>query len=82
MASPLAFHARRALLFLRKDVLVLPSRTVALAWAAGLLALPLFTSDPYVLRIVAMTCIFAVCASMADAAQRMILSSTTALLSV
>src|SRR5690349_20980810 len=66
MASSLAFHARRAVLFLRKDVLVLPSRTVAVVWAAGLLALPLFTSDPYVLRIVAMTCIFAVYAASWD----------------
>ena len=66
MSSSISFHTRRALLFLRKDVLVLPSRTVALAWAAALLLLPLLSQDPYFLRIVAMTCIFAVYAASWD----------------
>jgi branched-chain amino acid transport system permease protein len=66
MASSLSFLARRAVSSLRQDVLVLPSRTLALAWAAGLLLLPLFSQDPYLLRIVAMTCIFAIYAASWD----------------
>jgi branched-chain amino acid transport system permease protein len=66
MATSLSFFARRAWVNLRNDVLVLPSRTVALAWAAGLLLLPLLRDDPYLLRIMAMTCIFAVYAASWD----------------
>src|SRR5216683_6867881 len=66
MATSLSFFARRAWVNLRNDVLVLPSRTVALAWAAGILLLPLLRDDPYLLRIVAMTCIFAVYAASWD----------------
>jgi branched-chain amino acid transport system permease protein len=66
MATSLSFLARRAWVNLRNDVLVLPSRTVALAWVAGLLLLPLLRDDPYLLRIMAMTCIFAVYAASWD----------------
>ena len=66
MASSLPFFARRAWVNLRSDVLVLPSRTVALAWAAAILLLPLLSDDAYLLRIVAMTCIFAVYAASWD----------------
>jgi branched-chain amino acid transport system permease protein len=60
------FLLRRAWAELRNEVLVLPSRTVALAWAAATLVLPLVYPDPYVLRIAAMTCIFATLAASWD----------------
>ena len=66
MASSLPFFARRAWVYLRSDVLVLPSRTVALAWAAAILLLPLLSDDAYLLRIVAMTCVFAIYAASWD----------------
>jgi branched-chain amino acid transport system permease protein len=66
MASSLSFFARRAWVNLRNDVLVLPSRTVALAWAAAVLLLPILSDDAYLLRIVAMTCIFAIYAASWD----------------
>lgn len=57
---------RRAWGELTNDILVLPSRTLALVWAVGLLALPLVYSDAYVLRILTMTCIFAMFAASWD----------------
>jgi branched-chain amino acid transport system permease protein len=66
MAASLSFLARRAWVNLRNDVLVLPSRTVALAWAAAVLLLPVLSDDAYLLRIVAMTCVFAIYAASWD----------------
>ena len=66
MSNPLAFAARRSWVNLRNEVLVLPSRSLALAWAVFVLLLPLAYNDPYVLRIVAMTCIFAIFAASWD----------------
>jgi branched-chain amino acid transport system permease protein len=51
---------------LRNEVFVLPSRTLVLLWVAALLLLPLAYGDPYVLRIVTMTCIFAIFAASWD----------------
>jgi branched-chain amino acid transport system permease protein len=51
---------------LRNEVFVLPSRTLVLLWAIGLLALPVVYGDPYVMRIVTMTCIFAIFAASWD----------------
>src|SRR3954468_16774395 len=51
---------------MRNEILVLPSRTLVLLWAAGLLALPLVYDDAYVLRILTMTCLFAVFAASWD----------------
>jgi branched-chain amino acid transport system permease protein len=59
LSNPLFFAARWSWVNLRNEVLVLPSRVLALAWALLVLLLPLFYGDPYVLRILAMTCIFA-----------------------
>ena len=50
----------------RNEVFVLPSRTLVLVWAIGLLLLPLFYSDAYSLRILTMTCIFAIFAASWD----------------
>jgi branched-chain amino acid transport system permease protein len=57
---------RRAWAELRNEVLVLPSRTLVLAWVIALLALPPIFGDPYVLRILTMTCIFAIFAASWD----------------
>jgi len=57
---------RRAWAEARNEVFVLPSRTLVLVWAAGLLLLPLVYSDAYVLRILTMTCLFAIFAASWD----------------
>jgi branched-chain amino acid transport system permease protein len=57
---------RRAWSEIRNEVLVLPSRTLVLLWAAGLLLLPLVYDDAYVLRILTMTCLFAIFAASWD----------------
>ena len=51
---------------LRNEVLVLPSRTLVALWVAGVLLLPLVYGDAYILRIVTMTCIFAIFAASWD----------------
>src|SRR5918993_3162878 len=60
------YWLRRGWAELSNEVFVLPSRTLVLAWAAGLLLLPLAYSDAYVLRILTMTCIFAIFAASWD----------------
>ncbi len=45
---------------------MLPSRVLVLVWALGLLALPWVYGDAYVLRILTMTCIFAIFAASWD----------------
>ncbi len=57
---------RRAWAELKNEIFVLPSRTLVLAWAVGLLALPLVYDDAYVLRILTMTCLFAMFAASWD----------------
>jgi branched-chain amino acid transport system permease protein len=56
----LSYYLRKIINVFWKEVLVLPSRTAVLAFALGLLALPFFYQDPYVLRILALTSIFAI----------------------
>lgn len=51
---------------LRHEVLVLPSRSFVLFAALLLLVLPFFYDDPYVLRIITMTAIFAIFAASWD----------------
>src|SRR5207249_10389299 len=51
---------------LRHEIFVLPSRTAVLIWVLVLLALPVVYSDAYVLRILTMTCIFAIFAASWD----------------
>src|SRR3954469_16170534 len=60
------YLVRRAWAELRNEVLVLPSRTAVLIWVLGLLVLPLVYGDAYVLRILTMTCIFAIFAASWD----------------
>ncbi len=66
MGGSLVFLLRRAWANLRGEVLVLPSRTLAVAWAVGVFVLPVVHPDPYVLRVAAMTCIFAILAASWD----------------
>ena len=60
------YWLRRAWAELRNEVFVLPSRTLVLAWVVALLALPAVYGDAYVMRILTMTCIFAIFAASWD----------------
>ena len=60
------YWLRRGWAELRDEVLVLPSRTVVLLWALSLLVLPYAWGDAYVLRILTLTCIFAIFAASWD----------------
>ncbi len=60
------YWLRRAWAELKNEVVVLPSRTLVLAWVAALLVLPAVYDDAYVLRILTMTCIFAIFAASWD----------------
>ena len=51
---------------LKNEIFVLPSRTLVLVWAILLLALPIVYADAYVLRILTMTCLFAIFAASWD----------------
>ena len=57
---------RRIWAELRNEVFVLPSRSLVIAWVIVLVALPLVYDDPYVMRILTMTCIFATFAASWD----------------
>jgi len=61
-----AFAGRWLWVNLRDEVLVLPSRILVLLWVAGVLMLPLLSSDSYTLRIAAYTCIYAMLAASWD----------------
>ncbi len=60
------YWLRRAWAVLRNEVFVLPSRTLVLAWGVALLALPAVYGDAYVMRVLTMTCIFAIFAASWD----------------
>jgi branched-chain amino acid transport system permease protein len=60
------YWLRRAWAELRTEVLVLPSRTAVLIWVLTLLLLPQVYGDAYVLRILTMTCLFAIFAASWD----------------
>jgi branched-chain amino acid transport system permease protein len=57
---------RRAWAEIRNEIFVLPSRTLVLVFVVALLALPVVYGDPYVMRILTMTCIFAIFAASWD----------------
>ena len=57
---------RRAWAEIRNEIFVLPSRMLVLAFVVALLALPLAYGDPYVMRILTMTCVFAIFAASWD----------------
>jgi branched-chain amino acid transport system permease protein len=62
----LGFYLRKLYNTLVREILVLPSRVVVLLFFVGMLVLPLFISDPYLLRILTLTSIFAIFAASWD----------------
>jgi branched-chain amino acid transport system permease protein len=62
----LAVYIRRLVVLLRNEVLVLPSRTAVLVFFLGVLLFPVFSQDPYWLRILIMASIFAIFAASWD----------------
>ena len=60
------YWLRRGWAELTNEIFVLPSRTLVLLWVVALLALPLVYDDAYVLRILTMTCLFAMFAASWD----------------
>lgn len=60
------YFARRAWAELRNEVLILPSRTAVLIWVVALVVFPYVYGDAYVLRILTMTCLFAIFAASWD----------------
>jgi len=64
--SIISGYINRAYKELRGEILVLPSRTVALLFCLTLFLLPLITSEPYTLRILIMASIFAIFAASWD----------------
>jgi branched-chain amino acid transport system permease protein len=66
MSNPIVFAGRRLWVELKNEVLVLPSRTLVLAWVLAVVLLPVAYPDPYVLRVIALTCLFATLAASWD----------------
>ncbi len=60
------FSLRKIRLFLEKEIFILPSRTIAFFFCLSLLILPLFIQDPYLLRIIILSSIFAIFAASWD----------------
>jgi len=59
-------YFRKLFVVFRNEILVLPSRVVVLLFFLLLLLLPLFAGDPYLLRILTLTSIFAILAASWD----------------
>ena len=66
MRNPVVFTTRWLWMELKNEVFVLPSRTLVLVWAMLLLLLPVLYPDPYVLRVLAITCFYAIFAASWD----------------
>jgi branched-chain amino acid transport system permease protein len=62
----LVLYLKKLYTILRGEVLVLPSRVVVLLFFLTLLLLPVITKDPYLLRILILTSIFAILAASWD----------------
>lgn len=60
------YSFRQIRLFFQKEILVLPSRIIAFFFCLALLLLPLMTKDPYLLRIIIFSSIFAIFAASWD----------------
>jgi len=56
----LGFYVRKSYTIVSREILVLPGRTAVLLFYLALLALPAFVKDPYLLRILTLTSIFAI----------------------
>jgi branched-chain amino acid transport system permease protein len=64
--SLLGFYLRKLYAIVKNEVLVLPSRVIVVLFVLFLLLLPLFSSDPYLLRILIQASIFAILAASWD----------------
>ena len=62
----IGFYLRKLFTIFKGEVLVLPSRVVVLLFFFVLLLLPVVTQDPYLLRILILTSIFAIFAASWD----------------
>lgn len=62
----IAYYLRKLFKLLVGEVLILPSSVAVLVFVVGLLILPLFTQDSYLLRILILTSIFALFAASWD----------------
>ena len=62
----IAFYLRKLYSILRNEILVLPSRVVVVLFFLFLILLPLFSKDPYMLRILVQASIFAILAASWD----------------
>ena len=60
------YWVRRVFSLFKNEVLILPSRIIVFVFVLLLLVIPLLTSDPYLLRILILTCIFAIFAASWD----------------
>lgn len=60
------YYIRKFFKLIKTEVLVLPSRMIVLLFFLTLLALPLISDDPYLLRILILTSIFAILAASWD----------------
>lgn len=60
------YYVRKFFKLIKTEVFVLPSRMIVLAFFLTLLALPLVTDNPYLLRILILSCIFAIFAASWD----------------
>lgn len=66
MMGLVRYYTRKGYTVVRNEVLVLPSRVILVLFVLTLLLLPLFTRDPYFLRIMILTSIFAILAASWD----------------
>jgi branched-chain amino acid transport system permease protein len=62
----IGFYIRKFLMIVKNEVFVLPSRIIVFLFCLLLLLLPVFTQDPYLLRILILTSIFAILAASWD----------------
>jgi branched-chain amino acid transport system permease protein len=60
------FYIKKLLTLVRKEVLVLPSRVIVALFFLTLLGLPLISQNPYLIRIIILTSIFAILAASWD----------------
>ncbi len=60
------FYISKIFTLFRSEVVVLPSRVAVLVFVVALILLPVFTQDPYLLRILILTSIFAIFAASWD----------------
>jgi branched-chain amino acid transport system permease protein len=60
------FYIRKIFTLFRQEVLVLPSRVAVLVFVLAMLLIPVFIDDPYLLRILILTSVFAIFAASWD----------------